>query len=147
MPDRTLYVLPWSCLESLEPVRARVFGRTNSRCKCALPWCLRVCGLDCADSEVHSPPPSSIGTRTITASRCGPRSGRSISSNLDRHFRRRVRFFLVRPAPPAQPGHLEPQQPPPLAQFSPVVTPPHAPPLHPRQALMGDGDSLWRSFD
>eukprot|EP00966_Prymnesium_polylepis_P311359 7193656-Prymnesium_polylepis.1 len=38
---------------------------------------------------------------------------------IDRHIRRRAHFFLVRPAPPAQPGHPEPQQPPPLIPHSP----------------------------
>ena len=119
MPYRTLCVLPWSCLESLEPVRARVFGRKNARRKCALPWGLRACGLDCAGFEGDSPPPSSMGKRTRTASRWVREAG-GPDLQIDRHLRRRARFFLVRPAPPAQPGHPEPQQPPPLAQFSPV---------------------------
>eukprot|EP00966_Prymnesium_polylepis_P049258 1140082-Prymnesium_polylepis.1 len=61
MPDRTLCVLPWSCLDSLEPVRARVFwAQEFAPQMCPALGFTRVGGLDCADSEGHSPPPSSI---------------------------------------------------------------------------------------
>ena len=57
-------------------------------------------------------------------------------------MRRRAHFFLVRPVPPAQPGHPEPQSPhspkPSRLLLLTVVS----------QALIGnDNDSLWRPID
>eukprot|EP00966_Prymnesium_polylepis_P250217 5784972-Prymnesium_polylepis.1 len=81
MPDRTLCVLPWSCLESLDPVRARVFGRKVFWTQeCAPQMCpalgftrmrtrLRRNGKD------HSPPPSSKEVNVRERLLGGPRSG------------------------------------------------------------------------
>jgi hypothetical protein len=107
MPNRTLWVLPWSCLESLEPVRARVFGRTNARRTCALGFMrvrirLRRFGRSLPSSLVHAYRYENAFLWSATA------GGQDLQSG--RHVRLRSPFFVVSPAPPAQPGPCEPQQ-------------------------------------